>query len=140
MYSCLICILFSGKKTPKDDAMVIDELRQQNDDLRSHILQLLKENETQATDISMLMVENNRLTEQLARHTHNDVTHTGSPSHVFTASDPGAPQSGELAGIPAHSEPIINHKWSKDEEKTFYDDLYAHTGVELPPLQMPNCD
>ena len=55
-------VIFAGIKTPKQEHVIVEELRIQNEELRSHIMKLLQENQEQAMQLASLRSRHEQLT------------------------------------------------------------------------------
>ena len=133
-----------GTKTPKDDTMVIEELRQQNEDLRQHIMQLLLDNESKACHISSLFAENTHLhkkvTELESSHqSTNDVNKSALTENESETSSTAENEVTEKLGTSSRPVSELSHLWNA-EDKQFFEQLYAQPDANLPPLNLPKFD
>ena len=103
----------NGSKSPKDDKVIIEELKMHNDALRQHVLDMLRDLETQAKDLDHYKSENGRL------HARLRDMEKMNKSQMTESAD-----SDLEYQLPMHVRMNL-------------DDL---TSLELPPLEMPKFD
>ena len=102
----------NGSRSPKDDKVIIEELKTHNDALRGHVMDMLRDLETQAKDLEHYKAENGRLHARLR------------DMEKMNRSQMTESVDSELEYQPMHLRMNL-------------DDL---TSLELPPLEMPKFD
>ena len=105
--------MIGGIKNPKDDKTIIEELRMHNEALRTHILELLRENEGYYKELQTLRKENVQL--------HISRNDGGEHDSVLTES----------------TDSEKSEKYYPNPHRIDINDLPS---LELPPLEMPTFD